>query len=181
MVSLPNARPSFASICLLEKSHQNPIPTNTRTMMMITKICPDDFDFWFSFMCLHLIAETQAFDYLAVSDQHPVTLHSGVGAEAVSSVHFKVNQIPVKRLIHSAHVCRFWIAAPVDACTARFDQLSIKPLHYNFFVVRRIRPVPLGIRRGRFCVHGSSAESQCDGANQQQARFHFSILIGRSS
>src|SRR6266542_1498827 len=76
-----------------------------------------------------------------------MALQSGVSAEAISSVYFKINQIAVKRIILRSQIRRFWLAVPFNPRALRIDQLCLEPFHYDFLVVRGIRSVALGIRR----------------------------------
>src|SRR5215470_15584319 len=147
--SLPNSRPSFAISCLLEKSHQKPMPINARAMIRIPMICPDDFDRGFVFISLGstLIAEPEAFYHFAVTDKYAMTLHSSVSAKPISSVYFKINKISVKRFILRPQIRRFRLAIPLNARAFRIDQLRFEPFHHDLFVVGWIWPVPLCICR----------------------------------
>src|SRR5438034_8357948 len=76
-----------------------------------------------------------------------MALQSGVSAEAISSVYFKINQIAVKRIILRSQIRRFWLAVPFNPRAFSIDQLCLEPFHYDFLVVRGIRSVALCIRR----------------------------------
>jgi len=75
-----------------------------------------------------------------------MALHSGVSAEAISSVYFKVNQISIKRLVLCAQVRRFRLAIPFNVRALRIDQLCREPFRHDLLVVRGIWSVQLCIR-----------------------------------
>src|SRR5213080_3682841 len=61
-----------------------------------------------------------------------MALQSGVSAEAISSVYFKINQIAVKRIFLRSQIRRFWLAVPFNPRAFSIDQLCLEPFHYDF-------------------------------------------------
>src|SRR6266566_9312770 len=145
--SLPKSRPSFAISCLFENSHQKPPPINARRMITMASICPDDSDREFIFNSFILIAETKTLNHFAITDQGAMALHARVSTEAISSVHFEIDEISVEMFVFCPQIGRFRIAIPFNACACRVDQLCIEPLHHDLFIVAGIWSVTVCIRR----------------------------------
>src|SRR5438128_1669335 len=51
------------------------------------------------FRVFHLIAQSQTFDYFAVTNQRAVVLHASVSAESIARIDFKVNDVAVEVLV----------------------------------------------------------------------------------